>query len=128
MESDINRRSVKYQISSFRFAFFGLGHFYKTESKAIIHSSAAVLAIILGIWLHISYIEWLLIVFTIGLVIFAEVFNTAIERITDLVSPDHHPLAGQAKDLAAGAVMVMSIVSIMVGSFIFIPKIFHFFK
>lgn len=123
-----NRRTVKYQVMSFKYAFWGLGHFYKTEAKAIIHTSAAIIAVVFGILFHISSIEWLLIVFSIGLVIFAEVFNTAIERITDLVSPDHHPLAGQAKDLAAGAVMVVSIISVIVGALIFLPKIFYFFN
>lgn len=128
MHMNPNRRSITYQIQSFKYAFHGLFHFYKTETKAIIHSSAAIVAIILGIALHITYIEWLLICFSIGLVIFAEVFNTAIERITDLISPEHHPLAGQAKDLAAGAVMVMSIISILVGVLVFIPRIIDLFK
>ena len=68
--------------------------------------------------------EWALLVFCFGLVIGAEMINTAIERTVDLAMPHRHPLAKAAKDIAAGAVLVAAMVSVVVGTLIFIP---HFF-
>ena len=123
MTKELNRKSIKYQLLSFKYASRGIIHFYKSETKALIHSIAALAAITMAIIFHIVITEWILIVVVIGLVIFAEIFNTAIERITDLVSPEHHPLAGQAKDLAAGAVFITSLVALITGVIIFLPKI-----
>lgn len=73
--------------------------------------------------LKISITEWCFVTLCITLVIMAEAFNTAIENLTDLVSPDFHPLAGKTKDLAAGAVLIFSIGAVIVGLLIFLPKI-----
>ena len=84
---------------------------------------AGVIAVALGLYLDISPAEWLAIILVIGLVLGAEIFNSAIELLVDLVSPDHHPIAGQVKDLAAGAVLLLAITALVAGLYIFIPKI-----
>ena len=86
----------------------------------------AILVIVFGFFLRISYIEWLVCLVLIGLVIMAEFFNTAIEYVVDLASPKIHPLAKAAKDTASAGVLMMAIISAIIGSIIFIPKIIVF--
>jgi diacylglycerol kinase len=86
-----------------------------------IHALAALLAIVAGFALSITAIEWCLIIGCIGLVFMAEVFNTAIETLTNLVSPEFNPLAGKTKDLAAGAVLIAAITAAVIGIIIFLP-------
>ncbi|MDA6987305.1 diacylglycerol kinase family protein, partial [Escherichia coli] len=64
---------------------------------------------------------WTVVVLCFGVVIAAELFNTAIERLVDLVSPERHPVAGQVKDIAAGAVLVCAVAAAIIGLIIFIP-------
>jgi diacylglycerol kinase len=82
------------------------------------------IALVIGFIVKLDALEWIMLVFAIGLVFIAEIFNTAIERLTDLKSPDVHPLAKQAKDLGAAAVLVASVIAIIIGLIIFIPKVF----
>lgn len=82
-----------------------------------------VLCIVLGFAFGISILEWLTVIVCFGLVLGGECFNTSIEAIVDLVSPDYHELARIAKDAAAGAVMLFSIASFIVGAIIFLPRI-----
>ena len=111
------------RIKSFGFAFKGLGLFIRTQPNGWVHLTAAVLVCSLGAWLGLSVGEWLMIILCIGGVLSAEVLNTAVEFLTDLVSPGFHPKAGQVKDLAAAGVLLMAITSVVVGGVIFIPKI-----
>ena len=83
----------------------------------------ALLAVIAGIIFNIQRSEWIVIVICIGMVIAAEAFNTAIERLVNLVSPEWHPIAGEVKDIAAGAVLICAIAAAIVGLIIFIPYI-----
>lgn len=110
------------RIRSFGFAGNGIFQVFKSEPNMKIHIVLAVLVIISGFVFSISLMEWMLCLLCFGMVIGAEMINTAIEDIVDLVSPDHHPLAGRAKDVAAGAVLVCAFVSAIIGLFIFIPK------
>ena len=73
---------------------------------------AAMAVIIAGIVLGITRTEWIMVVMCIGTVIAAELFNTAIEKLVDLVSPERHPVAGRVKDIAAGAVLILSLIHI----------------
>ena len=70
--------------------------------------------------------EWIAVILCIGMVIGAELFNSAIERIVDLVSPQRHPLAGQIKDIAAGAVLICALTALIIGLIIFIPYLTRF--
>lgn len=74
-----------------------------------------------GIVLGITRTEWIMVVMCIGTVIAAELFNTAIEKLVDLVSPERHPVAGQVKDIAAGAVLICAVAAAIIGLIIFIP-------
>jgi len=89
-----------------------------------IHCVAAVLVITFSIYFQLSAVEWLFILFAVGGVFALELINTAIERTVDLCTKDFHLLAKQAKDIAAGAVLVYAILSVIIGCIIFLPKIF----
>ena len=80
--------------------------------------------VVLGFYLKVSNLEWIALVFSIGLVIISEVFNTAIEIDIDLTSPQYHPFARDTKDVAAAAAVLSIFVSIIVGLIVFLPKIF----
>ena len=82
---------------------------------------AAMAVIIAGIVLGITRTEWIMVVMCIGTVIAAELFNTAIEKLVDLVSPERHPVAGRGKDIAAGAVLICAVAAAIIGLIIFIP-------
>lgn len=88
---------------------------------------AAMAVIIAGIVLGITRTEWIMVVMCIGTVIAAELFNTAIEKLVDLVSPQQHPVAGQVKDIAAGAVLVCAATAAIIGLIVFIPYLTRFF-
>lgn len=115
--------SKKRLVNSFKYAFTGIKTAYLSEQNLRIHTFIAVLVIICGFLLRISYIEWLVCLILVGLVLMAEFFNTSIEYVVDLVSPDFHPLAKMAKDTASAGVLMMAIVSSIIGMIIFIPKI-----
>lgn len=88
------------------------------------HFIVAISVLLLALFLHLSALDFILLTFAITLVLFAELLNTAIEVVVDLVSPDFHPLAKQAKDVAAGAVLVASFGAIIMGFFAFSHYIF----
>ena len=111
------------RIRSFAYAFQGIATLVRTQPNAKIHLLAAVVITIIGFGLKISPLEWCFLAVCIGMVLMAEAFNTAIEFVVDLVSPDHHPLAGKAKDVAAGAVLLSVIFCGIVWGIIHIPKI-----
>jgi diacylglycerol kinase (ATP) len=119
--------SIKKRLFSFTFAFKGILHFLKTQHNAWIHAGITLLVMIFGFWLKVSLTEWLFLVFAIGFVFVAEMFNTALELLVDLVSPDFHALAGKTKDVAAGAVLVAAITAALVGIIIFLPKLWGLF-
>ncbi len=87
-----------------------------------IHVFVMTLVVMAGIYFHISLVEWMICIVLFGIVISAEIMNTAIETTIDLVMPDIHPKAKFAKDLAAGSVLVLAIISIVIGLMIFLPK------
>lgn len=115
--------SIRKRLLSFTYAGKGLKSFIRKEHNAWIHSAATILVIAMGIVFHISTQEWIAIILCIGMVFAAEAFNTAIERLVNLVSPEQHPVAGDVKDIAAGAVLICAIAAAIVGVVIFIPKI-----
>lgn len=112
---------IKRFLKSFTYAWQGLVYTFKTQGNFQFHSFAALVAIALAFVLQISTLEWLLVILCIALVLFAELVNTALESLVDLVSPDFHPLAKVVKDVAAAAVLVLAIASLAVGLIIFVP-------
>lgn len=109
-------------LRSFRHAFAGL-RFLMEENNARFHVFAAVIVLSAGFYFKLSAIEWTIIITQIGLVLAVETLNTAIEKLCDFVSPEYHQLIGKVKDLAAAAVLIMSIVAVIVGIIIFLPKV-----
>src|ERR1035437_2573739 len=115
--------SLVARMKSANHAWRGICILFKTSHNAWMHVFFGLMAIYLGFILNISSVEWVLIVFTIGLVIIVEAFNTAIEIDIDLTSPNYHPYARDTKDVAAGSVAVAVVIACIVGLIIFIPKI-----
>ncbi|SFC92158.1 diacylglycerol kinase family protein [Bacillus sp. UNCCL81] len=107
--------------NSFGFAFSGIFKVIKDERNIKIHLFAALISIGLAFYLHISRIDWLILLLIITIVISLELVNSSIEAVVDLASPNKHPLAKKAKDVAAGAVLVAAIVSIIIGALLFFP-------
>lgn len=106
-------------LRSFGYAFKGLLTALNEQQSLKIHAAATVIVVLLGFNYAISAIEWCILLIMIALVIAAELINTAIENLTDLVTKEQNPLAGKVKDIAAAAVLVLSIVSVIVGILIF---------
>jgi diacylglycerol kinase len=115
--------SFKKRVASFRYAFQGLKDLFRSQANARIHLVVALLVVMAGIVFQISRLEWMVLVFCIALVLSLEAVNTAIEYLTDLVSPAIHPLAGKAKDVAAAAVLWAAIGAVVIGGLVFLPKI-----
>jgi diacylglycerol kinase len=110
-------------IAGFGYAFNGLWYTLHTQRNVRIHVSIAIIAILLGIVLHITAVEFALVFVAITGVFIAEMFNTVFELCIDLASPDYQPLAKIAKDVAAGAVLLSAILSIVIGLFVFGPHL-----
>ncbi len=101
-------------LKSFTYAFKGLVYSLKQRNMKII-LTCAVLTIALALFLGVNSKEWCILLICIGLVISLEMINSAIENLVDLVSPDYNEKAGKIKDMAAGAVLVFSFVSLLIG-------------
>ncbi|MFQ6057380.1 MAG: diacylglycerol kinase family protein [Anaerolineae bacterium] len=112
-------------LDSFRHAFAGLGHVLRTQRNARIHLLIAVAVVALGLALGLSRWEWAILALTIGFVFVAELFNTVVEAAVDLASPEIHPLARVAKDVAAGAVLLAAIAAVVIGLLILGPHVVH---
>ncbi|MFT3936858.1 MAG: diacylglycerol kinase family protein [Chitinophagaceae bacterium] len=113
--------SLKKRAKSFRFAFEGIHYFFNTQHNAIIHALATVAAIALAVVAQLPLTKFAIIIIVIGLVWMAELFNTAIEQLCDVVSPGHNPRIKYIKDIAAAAVLITAIMAIITACIIFIP-------
>lgn len=129
---DKNKNSLKLDKkrlrNSFKYAGIGILEAYISEQNLKIHTLIALLVVAAGFFFNISYIEWLVCLILIGLVLMAEFFNTAIEHVVDLASPNIHPLAKKAKDTASAGVLMMAIISAITGLIIFVPKILELLR
>ena len=117
------RFSVTKRAKSFAHAWRGIGIFLKSTPNALIQMCVFFVAVVLGVYFSITHMEWIALVLASGLVLAAEAFNRALEIDIDLTSPDIHPLARDTKDVAAGAVLIAAMVSVVVGIEIF----WHYF-
>ena len=113
---------LRRRVASFGHALRGVGAALRTEVHLRLHAAATVLVLAAGGYFAISRLEWALVALTVAGVWAAELFNTAIEALTNLASPGYHPLAGRAKDVAAGAVLLAALGALAVGALIFGPK------
>lgn len=93
----------------------------QSQHNAWLHAAATVTVCVFSIGFQISRIEWCMIILSVMAVWAAEAFNTSLECLTDLISPNHHRLAGKAKDVAAGAVLISALGAAAVGGIVFIP-------
>ncbi len=118
------RFSLIDRIKSFKNAIDGVAYLFRHEHNSWIHLAVMLIVLIVGYIVDLSATEWILCVFAFGIVFTAELINSAIERLTDLYSPDTHPLAKQAKDLAAAAVLIAAVTAVIIGLVIFIPHVF----
>ena len=109
-------------VASTRYALRGL-RFFLEERNARILLAGTVATIGAGAWFALAPLEWCAVIFAITSLWVAEGLNSALERLTDLVSPGFHPLAGKAKDIAAGAVMIALIAAVSIGVIIFGPRL-----
>lgn len=112
-------------LKSFSYALSGILAAIKEERNIRIHLFATVAVSLMAIYFSISPSEWLCLLLAIGGMLSLELVNSSIERVVDLVTEDFHPLAKQAKDMAAGAVFLFAIISVVMGAVIFLPKIVH---
>lgn len=104
---------------SVKMAWHGLKYTWKTQSHMRIHGYVATVALICAWVSSLARWEWLLLILTMGCVFVAETINTAIETVVDLVEPHFHPLAGIAKDVAAGAALIAALQAMVVGVLLF---------
>lgn len=111
--------SITGRVKSFVYAFNGIKTLFKTEHNSWIQFTAATLTIVLGIYLNIDSYRWCLVLFAIGLVFISELFNTSIELLTDMVSPEYNEKAKKIKDLAAGGVLMASVIALLIGLIVF---------
>ena len=112
------------RLKSIKLAFKGAFELIRTESSVQIQFVIAIVVTIAGFYYDISRAEWILQIICIGLVLSIEGVNTAIEKLSDFIHPEQHQKIGLVKDVSAGAVLFAAITAIVVGLFIYIPKIF----
>jgi diacylglycerol kinase (ATP) len=113
------------RVKSFQYAFEGWWHVLRTQRNAWIHALVSSIVFGLGFWLQISRHEWAILLLTIMVVWMAEFMNTALEALVDLATPDYHPLAKIAKDVAAASVLVGALGAILIGLLILGPPLWQ---
>ena len=118
-----NKFSISGRLRSFIYAFNGLKYIIRSQHNFRIHLAIGFIVIISGLCANINSTEWCILILTIGLVISMEAINTAIEKLVDFISPDYQKQAGVIKDVAAGAVLIAAITSVIIGIILFLPKI-----
>lgn len=111
------------RVASFRYAFQGWHHVFRTQQNMWIHGVIATVVFFLALWLRLPAHDWAMLVLTTAMVFAAEFMNTAIEAVVDLASPDKHPLAKIGKDVGAAAVLVAALAAILIGLLILGPPL-----
>ena len=118
-----DKRSQQSWLGTFSNAIAGIIEALKSEKNMRFHLFCSIIVLLVSYYFSITKTEWLFILFAIGGIFALELMNSAIERVVDLVTAEYHPLAKQAKDLAAGAVFVYAVLSVAIGFIIFFPYI-----
>ncbi len=117
---------LKARANSFRYAFQGFRVFFTSEVHARVHAIAGITAVLMGLLFKVPKYDWLWLFSAIAFVISAEIFNSSIEVLVDMVSPEKSDTAGKAKDMAAAAVVVAAIYAVLIGIWIFGPTIYSY--
>lgn len=123
---EIKVRGFKRLKNSFKYSIDGLKYAYKYEQSMFIHFLVTIFVILMGLIFDISGFEWLLVFIVIGMVLSAELINTAIEAVVDMVTLEYNELAKIAKDCSSAATFVLSIIAFVMGLIVFIPHIITF--
>lgn len=118
---------MKKFFKGFSHAFDGIVYAFRTQVNMRFHVFVGIIVVAAGFYFQLSLAEWAIIAIAIGLVLSSELFNTAIEALTDLATQDVHPLAKVAKDCAAGAVLICALLAVILGGIVFIPHILQLF-
>ncbi len=113
-------RPSRRPMDSFRYAMEGIVYTFRTQKHMRFHFFTVVLVLLIGLIFKLNKSEMVILLFTVSLVLVAEMINTAIESVVDLVTETYHPLAKSAKDIAAGAVLVTTVNAIVVGFLLFL--------
>lgn len=118
----MNKRNSRLK-ESFRYAVCGLADAWQNERNMKIHSVATIIVLVAGLWLRLERLEWMFVLSAVFLVITMEMLNTSLERVVDLFTREYHPLAGAAKNAAAGAALLASLYALLIASFILLPRL-----
>ncbi|MDO5016748.1 MAG: diacylglycerol kinase family protein [Porphyromonas sp.] len=116
-----NRQRIR---DSFGYAWQGVLTLFRHTANARIHLLFAIGVVLAGLFFHVTKGEWIALILCITAVLSLEAINSALENLSDQVSPDYSPLIRDAKDLSAGAVLIAAIGSAIIGLIIFIPYLF----
>jgi diacylglycerol kinase len=108
---------------SFKHALDGIWHTIKTQPNFRFHLIAIIAVTLMGIYFSITTVEWLILFFTFNMVIVAEMLNTSVESMVDLITLERREDAKDAKDVSAGMVLMSALFSVCIGLYIFLPKI-----
>lgn len=108
---------------SFSYAWAGIRSLFGSEHNLYLHAVSTIAAVVMAVLFRISLMEAMILALSIALVWMAELFNTAIEKTADLISSEYHPQIKLLKDVAAAAVLVAAIAALLIGAFIFLPKL-----
>ena len=108
-------------LQSFAAAFAGLKVLFSNERNFRVHLLIGIAAVIACVVFHVTLMEWVVVLLLIAVVLSAEAFNTSIEYLCDIISPNYHPLIKKIKDIAAGAVLICAVIAAVIGCVIFIP-------
>lgn len=111
------------ELRSFGYAISGINACLRKDRHFRFHFFAVAFVVAAGLFLDLSHVEWCIIITCMAAVIAAEMFNSSIERLTNLISKEHSPLAGEIKDIAAGAVLICALASAVVAGIILTGKL-----
>lgn len=125
---NIKKRGLTRFVRSFSFSISGLKYAYKYEQSMFVHVIATICVITANIIFKVQPIEWLITVLAIGMVLAAELINTAIEAIVDMVTLEFHPLAKIAKDCGSAATFVLAVMAAVIGVVVYLPHILELLK
>jgi len=114
---------IQERINSFRYAFVGLRDILGTEHNAWVHAISTIIVVLMSIWLRLQAIEFILIIIVIILVWISEAFNTVLEIVIDIVSPEYTDAARRAKDIAAAGVLFSAMGAFLTGVIILGPPL-----
>ncbi|MDR2810162.1 MAG: diacylglycerol kinase family protein [Tannerellaceae bacterium] len=119
--------SFRKRFISFKYAFRGIARLFRYEHNAWIHAVIGIITVIAGFLCRISCAEWVVVILVTGIVLAAETFNSSIEKLADVVSPEYSKAIRDIKDLSAGAVLFTAMTAVLIGLIIFLPKLMDYF-